>query len=443
MFLSSQGISKAPVPQLSILCVVSGLAAILGGYVLVSSGKAKPQFLLFDGSAPPEESDLLHSPSLRLLPVKADWFESVKAELPGTTLPELMRSTVSRSHLPCLIALSSGTTGIPKIMPIMPDVFLKRALRLVRYETTLVHSRIALKVNSFNNQAFLHVLATLLAGGSFALEPSQATYHILTPVSFMKMTKAGFYLYHKQLLPFDNVKIVGSAITVPMLKQLRKYYRVIQTSYGSTEAGPTSAYSITDEPDLSHVGVPYPDLQVEIVDEQGRVLPPGEQGLLRIRSQTVVDGYAGDPELTRKVMRDGWFYPGDIGCYTEKGYLQIVGRDGDVLNLGGFKIHAAVLDRIIQACSQTADALVFLQPNEGGIPLVAALVELMPGAEQQDAIAAYQSAFDHYQYLSDARPCTYFFCDSIPRNDNGKPMRDSALRLAKGLTPVSISASTL
>lgn len=440
-FFVPEKIAASPVPKASVMCVVAGLAAMVGGYVMVEnimieSKQVRPQVALWDASAPPGESIIARLSDIKLLPIPQNWFESIKPDLHGITQKGLILDTIVRPSMPCLITQSSGTTGMPKIIPIMADVMLKRALRLVCYEPLPAGARFYLKAVSFTNHTVLHVLAILLGGGSFAITASQATFHLLTPARFKQLYDGGFYNLQGDLPIYDQVKIVGSAVNLPLLKKLRQVYRVIQGSYGSTEAGPTSACMIVDDLDMLHVGTPYPDLDVQIVDQTGRKVPDGQEGYIRIRSQTLIGGYIGRAELTQKAIRDGWFYPGDIGRYSLEGNLHIVGRDSEVFNLEGFKINAAIFDRILQGCPQTSDAIAFLESSEQANPSVAALVELTPGTAPGKALLAYEAVFAQHPNLFPLRPRTYYFCDSIPRNANGKPMRRQASQLAQELTPV-------
>ena len=75
------------------------------------------------------------------------------------------------------------------------------------------------------------------------------------------------------------------------------------------------------------VGFVTPGTAVQIVDRSGTVLPPGQEGLVRIRSDYAVDGYLGNPEETAQTFRDGWFYPGDIGTLGVDDLLIITGRE--------------------------------------------------------------------------------------------------------------------
>lgn len=153
-FLSPKTIASSPIPQISILCVVAGLSAMLGGFVMVESGQARRTVVLWDASEPPSESTLSQSSSPQLLPIPQDWFAALEDDLRGMTLLGLIRETVTSHPLPCLMAKSSGTTGIPKVIPIMPDMMLLRAQSLERNEPLIANSRLSMKAVTISSQTF-------------------------------------------------------------------------------------------------------------------------------------------------------------------------------------------------------------------------------------------------------------------------------------------------
>ena len=65
---------------------------------------------------------------------------------------------------------------------------------------------------------------------------------------------------------------------------------------------------------------------VEVSDEEGNVLPAGQEGIIRISTTSMVTSYIGEPEAAAKAFRDGWFYPGDIGYQLETGDFYVTGR---------------------------------------------------------------------------------------------------------------------
>ncbi len=88
-------------------------------------------------------------------------------------------------------------------------------------------------------------------------------------------------------------------------------------------------------PEVTSNGPPMEGTEIEIAAPDGRALPPGEVGEIRLRSPSVMLGYWDDPEATAEVLRDGWLYTGDLGFLSAAGEVHITGRTKEVLILGG------------------------------------------------------------------------------------------------------------
>ena len=76
---------------------------------------------------------------------------------------------------------------------------------------------------------------------------------------------------------------------------------------------------------LGTVGQPLAGLDMQVVDDDGREVPPGAVGHVAVRADAVMSGYLNDPEATRKTLRGGWYFSGDVGRLDERGYLWLVG----------------------------------------------------------------------------------------------------------------------
>ena len=98
--------------------------------------------------------------------------------------------------------------------------------------------------------------------------------------------------------------------------------------YGQTEA--TARISCLPSERLSEklgsVGLPLDNLEVRIVDDEGRELPEGRAGETQVRGPSVCAGYFEDPEATARKFTDGWLKTGDFACRDHEGYLWIKGR---------------------------------------------------------------------------------------------------------------------
>ena len=131
--------------------------------------------------------------------------------------------------------------------------------------------------------------------------------------------------------------------------------------YGSTENSPiVSVTPWGGQIKPGTVGCPVPDTDVKIVDvETGETeMPTGETGEILIKGPQIMKGYYKKPAETDEVLKDGWFYSGDIGKFDKDGYLSIVDRKKDMIIAGGYNIYPLELDnvlfdhpKILEACT--------------------------------------------------------------------------------------------
>lgn len=92
-------------------------------------------------------------------------------------------------------------------------------------------------------------------------------------------------------------------------------------------------------------GVPTPKAEVAIMAEDGKRLPDRQVGEIVLRSDFVIEEYYHRPDLTSQVMRDGWYYTGDLG-YLANGHLFVTGRKSDLIIIGGHNIHPEDVEEI-------------------------------------------------------------------------------------------------
>jgi acyl-coenzyme A synthetase/AMP-(fatty) acid ligase len=200
------------------------------------------------------------------------------------------------------------------------------------------------------------------------------------------------------------------------------------SSYGSTEVGTVAsapAHLIADI--AGAVGHVTPGISVEIVDQSGKVLPVGREGIVRIRSPHNANGYVGNPEESRNAFRDGCFYPGDLGSLTRDGVLVISGREKTRLNVGGDKVKPEILEEVLTSFGAIGAAAVFSAPNELGLEQVHALTVAGSPIDQK-ALQAHCEARLPRAFV----PVRFITVDQLPRNAMGKIERHCLADLAKG-----------
>jgi malonyl-CoA/methylmalonyl-CoA synthetase len=118
---------------------------------------------------------------------------------------------------------------------------------------------------------------------------------------------------------------------------------------GMSEAGMITSNPYEGERRPGSVGFPLPGVAVRVRDD-GRDCRPGEPGVIEIRGPNVFAGYWRMPEKTREELSaDGWFRTGDVGEWSEDGYLAIVGRAKDLIISGGFNVYPKEIELVIDA----------------------------------------------------------------------------------------------
>lgn len=139
-------------------------------------------------------------------------------------------------------------------------------------------------------------------------------------------------------------------------------------AYGLTEASPVITMTRFDDPlekRVETVGKPLPGVEVKVVDDARRELPPGEMGELACRGYNVMLGYWKKPEATRQAIdEEGWLYTGDLAVIGPEGYVRIVGRKKDMIITGGFNVYPAELEELLYTYPAVHTVAVVGVPDE-------------------------------------------------------------------------------
>jgi acyl-CoA synthetase (AMP-forming)/AMP-acid ligase II len=171
---------------------------------------------------------------------------------------------------------------------------------------------------------------------------------------------------------------------------------------------------------LRSIGRPSIMRQVEIVDDAGRLLPPGEPGEVVIRSWGVAPAYLDNPAATEDAHRHGWYHTGDIGTKDAEGYVTLIDRKKDMIVSGGFNVYSAEVEQALLAHDAVLEAAVIGVPDEKWGEAVKAIVELQPGrAVATDELIALCKR----ELGSVKAPKSVEVWESLPRNATGKVLK--------------------
>ncbi|NQW10161.1 MAG: AMP-binding protein [Alphaproteobacteria bacterium] len=217
--------------------------------------------------------------------------------------------------------------------------------------------------------------------------------------------------------------IAGAPCPVVLMRRLITEMNLseITIAYGMTETGPVSfetSVHDTIERKVETVGRVLPHIEVKIVDEQGRIVPPGTPGELLTRGYSVMPNYWGDPEKTASAINAAhWIASGDIAVLDPQGYCQIVGRLKDMLIRGGENIFPREIEELLHTHPKIEDVQVIGVPDPKYGEEVCAWVKLREGesASAEDIRAFCQGKMAHFKI-----PRYVKFVDAFPMTITGK-----------------------
>jgi len=167
----------------------------------------------------------------------------------------------------------------------------------------------------------------------------------------------------------------------------------IVEGFGMSETSPVATCNpLWGKRKIGSVGIPISDTQIRIVsaEDDTREVEQGQEGQLLIRGPQVMAGYWGREEASREVLVDGWMHTGDLAVADEDGYLSIVGRIKDMINVNGMKVFPDEVDEVLMSHEGILEAATIGLPDAERIERVKSYVVLQPGATlDEEAVKAW------------------------------------------------------
>ena len=222
-----------------------------------------------------------------------------------------------------------------------------------------------------------------------------------------------------------TLSVGSAAITPARLRQgIERFGPVLRITYGLSESPFIAAFpNIDDDPErpglLRSCGTTYGDVRLQIRDEDGAVLPPGQDGELWVATELNFAGYVGMPELTAETLVDGWLRTRDIGHVDDDGNIFLTGRASDMIITGTGSIHIfpRPIEDVLATHPDVREAAVIGVPDADRGESAHAYVVVAEGTtvsekELGDLIARKLSRT--------WTPRTFEFIDALPRTGSGK-----------------------
>jgi len=202
----------------------------------------------------------------------------------------------------------------------------------------------------------------------------------------------------------------------------------IRDGYGQTETVLVCGNFPCIEPRFGSMGKPSPGFDVQVIDEEGNILPPNTEGDVAIRVKPerpvgLFKEYWKDPEKTASVHRGDWYLTGDRAYKDEDGYLWFVGRADDVILTSGYRIGPFEVESALLEHPAVAESAVVSSPDEIRGEVVKAFVVLAPGYQPSDELVKelqehVKKVTAPYKY-----PRKVEFVESLPKTISGKIRR--------------------
>ena len=335
------------------------------------------------------------------------------------------------------ILYTSGTTGRSKGAMISHGNLVSNARALVDAwqitgEDWLLHALPIFHIHGL----FVACNSLLMAGGSmlFLSKFDAAQMLRLLPQVNLLMGVPTFYTrlldqpgLTREAVAHMRLFISGSA---PLTAETHKAFSertgmAILERYGMTETGMNTSNPLDGERIAGTVGFPLPGVELRITDpsqSEPAPLPQGEPGMIEVRGPNVFQGYWRMPEKTAEELRaDGYFMTGDIGFIDDKGYVQIVGRNKDMIISGGLNVYPKELEEILDTLPGVVESAVIGVPHpDFGEGVTAVLVATQGQAPSEaQVLAALDGKLARFK-----QPKRVMVVDALPRNVMGKVQKN-------------------
>ena len=231
--------------------------------------------------------------------------------------------------------------------------------------------------------------------------------------------------FTKGLVQHMRLFISGSA---PLLSETHIQFekltghRILER-YGMTETNMNTSNPYIGERRAGTVGLALPDVELKITDpETGKELPVNEIGQIEVRGPNVFKGYWKMPEKTKAELRNnGYFITGDLGKIDKDGYIQIVGRDKDLIISGGYNIYPKELENLLDEQPGVLESAVIAVPHsdfgETPVAIIVPSRDKFPNLQQIES--EIKLALARYKH-----PRKIIIVDQLPRNTMGKVQKN-------------------
>jgi long-chain acyl-CoA synthetase len=355
------------------------------------------------------------------------------------------------SDIACLM-YTTGSTGRPKAVVLTHATIGSALAHITEYLGYSGEEREAIVLPLSHSFGLGHAYCTLRAGGFVwvheGLRPPKLVLQALTQQQITAMPASPAMLrllmssYRKMFLEHAvglkqmvvNSEPLPADLAEDLLESLPHLDLV--TYYGLTEASRSAFVRPRQEPTARRTvaGKAANKVELGIFGSDDRQLPAGEDGEVRIRGPHLATGYWNRPDEQAAAFRQGWLCTGDIGRLDQDGYLTITGRIKDQINVGGLKVAAGEVERVLRLHPLVADAAVtgIVDPQRRSGEAVGALIVARDGMTEEDLVRHCSDELEPHML-----PTVVRFVSAIPRAQTGKILKGDVRQMLEQIDGTS------
>lgn len=361
----------------------------------------------------------------------------------SVTLPHI---SVDEEDLASII-YTSGTTGKPKGVMLSHGNFLANVRSCEKAIELKEDDHILCLLPMFHSFAWtVCVLLPLHSGLTTVIAESirpfsrvmqmiykhKVTIFVAVPPIYSALTRLPFFV--RYLSPVRLCVSGAAALPVEVLDSFNKKFRIpLLEGYGLTEASPVISFNPMHKPKAGSVGLPVHEVEIKIIDENGKDLPLGEVGELCARGKNVMKGYHRCPEDTEQVfLSGGWLRTGDIAKVDHEGYIYILDRKKDIIIVKGLNICSPEIENVILRHPALAEVAVIGIPDETGDEIIKAYCVLKEKVHRNHEVIKKEIFHTCREKLAFYKmPKEIIFCTELPKTPLGKIAKKKLRELAK------------
>lgn len=335
-----------------------------------------------------------------------------------------------------MMMYTSGTTGKPKGAMLSHGNTLWNAINAINF-LPYYHTDVTLTAAPLFHIGGMGVVTTVMfyQGGTVVLEDSFHPERILQKVQSEKVTNMFLVPAMWQALTavenfndydLSSVRFFisgGAPCPITVIEFFQDRGIAFYEGFGLTETAPFVCLLDADNAIRKNgsVGKAPMHTELRIVDPYDNDLSPGEVGELIVKGPNIMHGYWNKPEATRKAIRDGWFYTGDLARFDAEGFVFIVDRKKDMIITGGENVYPIEIEQLLFRHPNIKEAAIIGYPDEKWGKSIKAVVALKDPSQKM-TLEELRSFLEN-KIAKFKMPKQLQIVDELPRNATGKILK--------------------